>query len=79
MLGPVIGGKALIRLLGFRTLAAFQRARTMGALRIQTFPLPGRRGHFAVTAEVCDWLIEQRREAADKAAEQSNHRWNSQA
>lgn len=61
--GPIIGGEALRIFLGFRTYAAFQKARRHSELEITVFGLSGRQGHFAMTAEACAWLVEQRNAA----------------
>lgn len=62
--GPVVGGGALRSLLGFRTPAAFQKARLQGQIGIIVFALPGRQGVFAVTEEACRWVLIQRRVAS---------------
>lgn len=61
--GPIIGGEALRTFLGFRTYAAFKKARRHNELEITIFGLPGRQGHFAMTAEACAWLVEHRNAA----------------
>ncbi|RUL66866.1 hypothetical protein EKH79_03135 [Dyella dinghuensis] len=58
--GAVVGGEALRSLLGFNTLGAFRQARVGGSLGVKVFQLPARRGHFALTEEVCAWLLAQR-------------------
>lgn len=58
--GPLVGGSALRSLLGFRTTAAFQKARLQGQIGVPVFPLPGRQGVFAVTQEACRWVLTQR-------------------
>ena len=58
--GPVLGGENLRRFLGFRTPAAFHKARSQGLVGTPIFGLPGRQGIFALTSEVCAWVITQR-------------------
>ena len=58
--GPLVGGADLRSLLGFRTTAAFQKARLQGQLSVAVFALPGRKGVFAVTQEACSWILTQR-------------------
>lgn len=58
--GPIVGGAELRKSLGFRTPAGFQKARTQGTVGVRTFSMPGRQGVYAMTAEVCDWIITQR-------------------
>ena len=62
--GPVVGGGALRSLLGFRTAAAFQKARLQGHIGVAIFTLAGRQGVFAVTQEACQWVLAQRRAAS---------------
>jgi len=54
--GELIGGLPLARCMGFRTARAFQVAAQRGHLPIETFALPGRRGRFARTFQVAQWL-----------------------
>lgn len=54
--GPLVGGKDLINVLGFKTPSAFRRAVRMGMLTIHTFEIEGRRGRFALSKDVDDWL-----------------------
>lgn len=62
--GPVVGGAVLRSLLGFRTTAAFQKARLQGQLGVAVFTLPGRKGVFAVTQEASTWVLAQRQSPA---------------
>jgi hypothetical protein len=71
--GPIIGGEALRVFLGFRTYAAFQKARRHNDLEVPVFSLQGRQGHFAMTAEACAWLIAQRRAGCGIKAAQDNN------
>lgn len=61
--GEVIGGETLSKALGFQSIAAMKQTLKRGTLRIPTFFIPGRRGRFALTADVADWLIECRANA----------------
>ena len=70
--GPVLGGELLRQFLGFRTAAAFQRARSLGVVEVSLFALPGRQGTFALTQEACEWLIKQRRTAQQVLPEASS-------
>lgn len=55
--GPLIGGRDLVRSLGFRTQAAFDKARREQRLPIRVFRIEGRRGRFALTLDVAQWLV----------------------
>jgi hypothetical protein len=54
--GPLMGGTALYTALGFRTYAAFHCARMYGDVNVHVFTIEGRRGLFALTADVAAWL-----------------------
>lgn len=56
--GPLIGGADLRLVLGFRSAAAFQRAVRNNAVNVRVFTIPGRRGKFALTADVAAWLAD---------------------
>lgn len=62
--GPVVGGSDLRSLLGFRTAAAFQKARLQGQIEVPVFAMQGRQGMFAVTQEACRWVLIQRQRAS---------------
>lgn len=54
--GPLLGGAALYRALGLPSAAAFRQAASRDALPVHVFPIPHRRGRFALTREVASWL-----------------------
>lgn len=54
--GALVNGRALRRLMGFRSESAFRSAVLAGRVPVAVFPLPGRKGLFAKTAEVERWL-----------------------
>lgn len=56
--GPLIGGSALYRALGLPSAAAFRQAASRGVLPVAVFSIPHRRGRFALTREVAEWLIQ---------------------
>ena len=70
--GPVIGGAALQRLLGYRTGAAFRQAVKRGRLVVPTFRIEGRHPRFASTRDVASWIasMEARAEAVRGGREQ---------
>ena len=65
--GPLLSGRDLVRALGFRNAAALRQARLRGHIAVPVFSLPNRKGAFAMTRDVADWLgnmaLSQRREA----------------
>jgi len=66
--GELIGGDDLRLVLGFPTLAALKQAIRRSTLSLPTFLIPGRRGRFATTSDIVEWLIDIRNEgmARDK-------------
>lgn len=64
--GPLLGGADLRAFLGFRTQAAFAKARATGDLGPPVFSIPGRNGVFAVTTDACSWLLDLRHRGASR-------------
>lgn len=54
--GAVLGGAALYRSLGFPTAAAMRQAFSRGKVPVPVFEIPDRRGRFARTRDVAQWL-----------------------
>lgn len=54
--GPLIGGEELMRAAGFRTANAFKLAVRRGRVGFNVFQITGRRGQFARTSDVAEWL-----------------------
>jgi hypothetical protein len=54
--GPLIGGKDLVRNLGYKSAAAFRQAVRRGTLPVEVFEIPNRRGKFALTSDIERWL-----------------------
>lgn len=54
--GAILGGDALRRVLGYRSLDALRKAIQRGTIPVKVFPLHGRRGRFALTRDVAVWL-----------------------
>jgi hypothetical protein len=53
---PILSGAETARIMGFPTTEALYKARQAGRLPVTLFQLPGRRGWFASTSAVRDWL-----------------------
>ena len=54
--GPLLGGADLRRALGFRSDVTFRRAIRLGKLPVHVFEVEGRKGKFALTTDVAQWL-----------------------
>lgn len=54
--GELLGGQDLPRVLAYPSSAAFQQAARRGLLPVRAFAIPHRRGLFAYTVEVGQWL-----------------------
>lgn len=65
--GPLLGGAALTAALGLNSAAALRQARKRGHVAVAVFTLPKRRGVFALTRDVADWLAQARAAAASPA------------
>jgi hypothetical protein len=62
--GPLLGGSALVAALGLASAAALRQARRRGHVAVAVFTLPKRRGVFALTRDVADWLAQARASGA---------------
>ena len=62
--GPLLTGNDLVNALGYPTPSAFWQARRCDRLQVRTFRIPGRRGTFALTVDVADWLTSVADESA---------------
>ena len=65
--GPLLGLPALMSLLDFKTNDSCLRALRSGVLGVPAFKLPGRPGHFVLTEDFVDWLLEAKAEAQRNA------------
>ena len=54
--GRLMYGSDLWRTLGYSSAEAFRKARAQNRLEISVFSLPNRRGTFAFTRHVADWI-----------------------
>lgn len=61
--GPMLGSDTLFKVLGYRSPGAFQQALTRGTIPVPVFRIERRRGCFALTREVAQWLSDQRAKA----------------
>lgn len=67
--GPILRGPELRNALGFDSSQAFLRAKRLGQLQVNVFSLPGRRGYFALTTEVANWLNACGQQIANESTE----------
>jgi hypothetical protein len=54
--GPLIGGKDLQRVLGYRTAGAFRQAAARKKLPVDVFTIPNRKGRFCLAKDLARWL-----------------------
>lgn len=54
--GPVMGGRDLVKALGYRSLTTFRKAVRDGALGVKVFSLPDRQGKYALTRDVARFI-----------------------
>ena len=54
--GPLLSGEDLWRTMGFSNAGAFRQAKAQGRIEVPVFSLPNRRGTYAFTKHIADWL-----------------------
>lgn len=64
--GPLLGGEALASALGHRSAESLRQARRRGQVAVPLFTVPNRRGWYALTQDVADWLTATRARALDE-------------
>ena len=62
--GPLISNDDLRVALGYVSMDAFRQALARKTMPIPVFPLPNRRGKYALVKDVAIWLSQQREAAA---------------
>lgn len=62
--GEMIGGDRLRHVLGFGSSSSLSMAIQRKTIDLATFRVNGRRGRFALTKEIADWLVDQRSHTA---------------
>lgn len=67
--GPLLGGPTLVAALGLASAAALRQARKRGHVAVAVFTLPKRRGVFALTRDVADWLAQARTDSASHSTQ----------
>ncbi|MBB5192295.1 hypothetical protein HNQ50_003036 [Silvimonas terrae] len=67
--GPMVGGSALLRLLGYATTVAFRQALARGTLPVPVFTIPHRRGKFALVKDIASWMATRRETATVRPTE----------
>ena len=64
--GPLLSGEKLWKTVGYSSAEAFRKAKAQNRLEVTVFPLPNRRGSYAFTRHVADWLKQLAKEAKMK-------------
>ncbi len=65
--GPVIGQDDLRQALGYASLDAFRQALSRGLLPVLVFPIPHRRGKYALAKDIASWLARLRVQAVQSS------------
>jgi len=65
--GPLLSSSVLTRVLGYASADAFRQALARKTVPVPVFRMPNRRGHFALTRDVAQWLARQRQAAINGA------------
>ncbi|MBA6337499.1 hypothetical protein H4J57_09830 [Colwellia sp. BRX8-7] len=58
--GPMIYGQVLYKSLGYTSADAFRQAVSRQSVPVDTFPIEGRRGKFALTRDIAKWIAIQK-------------------
>lgn len=58
--GLLVGGDALFRVLGYSSFEAMRQAVSRKTAPIPIFSIPKRRGKFALSKDIANWLAQQR-------------------
>ncbi len=66
--GALIGGKQLMSVLGYPTLAAFRQAHCRGTLPVPIFVIAHRKGKFALARDIAQWLAKLRLSVINKSS-----------
>lgn len=61
--GPVLSSRTLATVLGYTSGDAFRQALSRKTVPVPVFRMPNRRGCFALTRDVTQWLVAQRQSA----------------
>jgi hypothetical protein len=64
--GVLISNEALCHVLGYPSMSAFRQALKRRTVGVPVFGVPNRRGKFALTKDIADWLAVQRDLAASR-------------
>lgn len=70
--GELIGGALLSKVLGYASLDAMKRAIERKTLEIPTFFIKGRRGRYALTVDVANWLLNCKESAVGQVKVEPN-------
>lgn len=54
--GALLNTTQIAHVLGYRSASALEKARQRGRLPVQTVKIPGRRGWYASSSQIADWL-----------------------
>lgn len=57
--GPLLSSRELWKIFGYSSPAAYRQARARKSLPVGEFEIEGRRGYFALTYDVAQWLAMQ--------------------
>ena len=66
--GPLLGGSALHQALGFSSAASMRQAALRDQVGVRLFSITNRRGKFALTIDVAQWLADCAQGAANAIA-----------
>lgn len=67
--GPLLSGTDLRTILGYKAASTFNRAKRLNLIEVNIFQMPNRRGSFALTIDVAEWLIRVSKKQKEEKAQ----------
>jgi len=65
--GPMVSSLVLVRILGYASPEAFRQAVARKTIPVPIFKIKNRRGYFALTKDIANWMTVQRSRADDQS------------
>lgn len=64
--GPILSSETLVKVLGYKSTAAYRQAVVRDTVPVPLFQIPNRRGRFALARDVAIWISQQRQSVTSR-------------
>lgn len=64
--GPILSSETLVKVLGYKSAAAYRQAVVRHTVPVPLFQIPNRRGRFALARDVAIWISQQRQSVTSR-------------